>query len=271
MSIDQLHPIADDDQIIAESLKDANIPSLMCAIVHMTGDASVIRGDIRPDFSVMSDAQGGIPEDKQEEIREQALKVIAAYRDGDGKLPEVPDERVIREMLNFITGQEVPNEYVEFLESELSLHGEEPYGQPAIDGIPAAAREGFKVVIIGAGMSGILAGIRLKAVGIPYVILEKNSDVGGTWYENTYPGCRVDSANHTYSYSFAPNDWPQHFSSQGVLLDYFSRVAGEYDISATACSLIRRSNRRGSMSRAEPGGSPFEGETDPARCWRRMP
>jgi 4-hydroxyacetophenone monooxygenase len=53
-------------------------------------------------------------------------------------------------------------------------------------------------------MSGLLAGIRLKEAGIPFTILEKNAGVGGTWYENTYPGCRVDVGNHFYSYSFEP-------------------------------------------------------------------
>jgi 4-hydroxyacetophenone monooxygenase len=55
--------------------------------------------------------------------------------------------------------------------------------------------------------------------------------VGGTWFENTYPGCRVDSSNHIYSYSFEPNHhWPQHFSTQPILLDYFRGVADRYDL-----------------------------------------
>ena len=57
------------------------------------------------------------------------------------------------------------------------------------------------------------------------MIVEKNHDVGGTWLENTYPGCRVDNPNHNYSYSFAQrHDWPFHFSTQDVLLDYLQRL-----------------------------------------------
>ena len=52
---------------------------------------------------------------------------------------------------------------------------------------------GAEVVIIGAGMSGLYAGIQLQQAGIPFVILEKNDAVGGTWYENIYPGCGVDT------------------------------------------------------------------------------
>ena len=54
------------------------------------------------------------------------------------------------------------------------------------------ARDDFPVVVIGCGESGLLAGIRLKEAGIPFTIVEKNAGVGGTWYQNTYPGARVD-------------------------------------------------------------------------------
>jgi 4-hydroxyacetophenone monooxygenase len=59
-------------------------------------------------------------------------------------------------------------------------------------------------------------------------VLEKDGDVGGTWHENTYPGCRVDVANHLFSYSFAQrSDWPEHFSSQPVLQEYLRSVASD--------------------------------------------
>ena len=56
--------------------------------------------------------------------------------------------------------------------------------------------EGFKVLIVGAGMSGICSAAKLKAAGIPFSIIEKNASVGGTWYENSYPDCGVDTPNH---------------------------------------------------------------------------
>ena len=63
------------------------------------------------------------------------------------------------------------------------------------------------------------------------MIIEKNDDVGGTWLENSYPGCRVDNPNHNYSYSFAQrHDWPLHFSTQDVLLDYFRRCADAFGL-----------------------------------------
>lgn len=227
---DSWEPITEDDATIEAALKEANIPALMTALVHLTGDADIVRSDIRPDSAFFGDPQGGIPEQNQEEIRKIALEVLKDYRDRGCVLPPVPDEGTIREMMNFLVGDRLPDEYIEFLQSELSLNGEDPYGQPLMDSIPAHHKAEFKVIVIGSGMSGILAGIRLQDAGIPYTIIEKNANVGGTWLENTYPGVRVDSPNHTYSYSFAPKDWPQHFSSGDVLHEYFDSVATQFGI-----------------------------------------
>jgi 4-hydroxyacetophenone monooxygenase len=80
-------------------------------------------------------------------------------------------------------------------------------------------------------MSGLLAAIRLQQAGVAFEIIEKNADVGGTWLENTYPGCRVDNPSHLYGYSFEPNhEWPMHFSTQPVLRDYFMGCADKYGL-----------------------------------------
>ena len=227
---DQWQSITESDAEIAAALKEAHVPTLLASLVHLTGDVTLIRGDIRPASDFFGDPQGGISEEDQDRIRAMALDVLRTYRDGGCPRPPTPGDHTVQEMVDFITGETLSADYVGFLTSELSLRGEDPYGQPGLTELPAAARAAFKVIIIGAGMSGILAAIRLQEAGIPWQIVEKNSDVGGTWLENTYPGCRVDSPNHTYSYSFEPNDWPQHFSDQQTLLNYFRRVADTYGI-----------------------------------------
>ncbi|MEY3148502.1 MAG: hypothetical protein RL688_1721 [Actinomycetota bacterium] len=89
----------------------------------------------------------------------------------------------------------------------------------------------FNAIVIGAGMSGIAAAHRLRQAGISVTVLEKNEDVGGTWLENKYPGCRVDIQNHMYSYSFAQrHDWPYFFSPQQVLHQYFRDCAEQFDL-----------------------------------------
>lgn len=223
-------PIDADDDTIRAALEDAHIPSLMNALVHLTGDADIIRGDIQPESGFLVDPQGGIAEEDQARVREQAFEALKAYRDNGQRLPSAPATDLVHEMVNFASGQELSSEYGTFLEAELALQDEDSYGVPELAKLPAEARANFKVLIVGAGMSGLLAGIRLKAAGIGFEIVERHGDVGGTWYQNTYPGCRVDSPNHTYSYSFHPTDWPQFYSSQEVLRRYFDGCATQYGL-----------------------------------------
>ena len=217
------------DDALEAALAEAHIPSLINALVHLTGDASLIRGAIRPTSQMFGDPQGGVSPADQAAIRERALEALKDYRDAGYADPPVPSPALVKEMVDFIVGTEVDERYGEFLMSELKVFDDDPY-RVSFDDLPATAKRRFHVVVVGAGMSGILAAIRLQQAGIRYTVIEKNANVGGTWLENRYPGCRVDSPNHTYSYSFAPNDWPQHFSPQRVLLDYFDRIASEQGI-----------------------------------------
>ena len=88
--------------------------------------------------------------------------------------------------------------------------------------------------IVGAGFSGLGAAIRLKQAGhTDLVILERADDVGGTWRDNTYPGCRCDvqSSLYSYSYSFAPKpDWSETYPSQPELWDYLRRISRGYGL-----------------------------------------
>jgi cation diffusion facilitator CzcD-associated flavoprotein CzcO len=87
-----------------------------------------------------------------------------------------------------------------------------------------------RIAIIGAGFAGIGAGIRLLQSGrTDFIILERASSIGGTWRDNSYPGCTCDIPSHIYSYSFAPNPgWSHSFSRQPEILAYLSQVAERY-------------------------------------------
>lgn len=85
----------------------------------------------------------------------------------------------------------------------------------------------YDVIVIGAGISGIGAGIRLLGEGFQnFLILEKAADLGGTWRDNTYPGCECDVPSLLYSYSFAQKpDWTRAFAGQAEILDYVRETA----------------------------------------------
>ena len=88
------------------------------------------------------------------------------------------------------------------------------------------------VVIIGAGMTGILMTIKLRQAGITdIVVLEKKESVGGTWRENTYPGAACDVPAHMYTYSFEPNpNWSRFFARGPEIKQYFEHVVDKYDV-----------------------------------------
>lgn len=89
-----------------------------------------------------------------------------------------------------------------------------------------------RVVVVGAGMAGILSAIKLQEAGFTDVtVYEKADRLGGTWRENTYPGVACDVPSHLYRYSFAPNpEWSHVFSPGGEILAYFEAVARRYDV-----------------------------------------
>ena len=92
-------------------------------------------------------------------------------------------------------------------------------------------RRELDVCVVGAGMSGLLMGIRLQQVGIRFRIYEKAASLGGTWRENTYPGLTCDVPSFFYSYSFEPNlGWSRRFSPGPEILAYFERVAEKYGL-----------------------------------------
>ncbi|MEV6619304.1 NAD(P)/FAD-dependent oxidoreductase [Amycolatopsis sp. NPDC051106] len=90
--------------------------------------------------------------------------------------------------------------------------------------------ERFKVVIVGTGFSGLGQAIQLEKAGIrDYVILEKADEVGGTWRDNSYPGCACDVQSHMYSFSYEQNpDWSRSFSAQPEIFEYLKGVADKY-------------------------------------------
>ncbi len=224
-------PITATDEEIAAALEDVSIPTLVLSMVHMTGDASwLTRSGFRPVGLFLNEIQGFMDERSRAEVRRHALEVITAYRDGGSELPPPPSAALVQEMMSWLVCEPVPDEYVPMMLEELDFDGSDPR-RVDWSGIDESVRADLPVVIVGCGMSGLLAGVRLGEAGIPYTIVEKNAGVGGTWFENQYPGARVDVGNHFYCYSFEPSDhWTEFFSQQPELQTYFQRVMERHGV-----------------------------------------
>jgi len=214
------------DAELERVLAEAQVPCLLAAIAHLTHDVSLIRevGQLTPD--PFAGELRGMSVEHAERGRALALDALRAYRDAGCPTPAPLPVEIVRELMDFLAGTPVPEAYLPFLLDELALDGGHAKSLASLGGARDEARQELHTIVIGAGMSGIAAAIGLQQRGVPYTVLEKNVDVGGTWLENTYPGCRVDVPNHMYAYSFEPQHaWPQHFSTQPVLRDYFRDVA----------------------------------------------
>jgi len=214
-----------DDAQLRAALTQANIPALLACMLHHTGSSDQF-DRVQPVCELFAEEVDGLTEAQREEARELAIAAFAAFRNG-GELPEPPEDAIVAAM-HRITGADIPDFQMPMLREELNLFGEDAR-RVEID--TGDMPEDFRVLIIGSGMSGILTAIRLKQEGIPFTLLEKNAEIGGTWYENTYPGCQVDSANHLYNYIFEQNtQWPNHFSGHRDLFKYFNSLVEKYGL-----------------------------------------
>jgi 4-hydroxyacetophenone monooxygenase len=233
ISANQAHmPITESDEELAALVGDLSALLLALTIVHMSGDMSIIRSGIKtapPTFN--GDTWGSISEADTARIRGEALQVIKAWRDAGCPEPYRPNEAELHEMINFLVGMELSAEYVPLICEDMSFNSADDRAFRWNKPVSETAKAQCPTVIIGAGMSGILLGMRLKQAGIPFVIVEKRDGVGGTWYANQYPGLRVDVPSHAYSYSFLQDHkWSHLYSWQADLLGYFRKCFDRFGI-----------------------------------------
>jgi 4-hydroxyacetophenone monooxygenase len=213
-------------QTLESALDSASFPVVAALLVHFTGDISILEKLPRPNQAVLGEIQGFLSEDDKQIIKKIALKEISKFfSNHEVNDIYVPSNEELNKMMSFVVGENVSPDYIPMMLRDLNITSQD------LKLSSVTSKPSLEVLIIGAGMSGILAAIKLAERGIKFKIYEKNINLGGTWFENRYPGARVDIANHFYSYSFEENhQWSEHFSQQPELLDYFKRCFDKYDI-----------------------------------------
>jgi 4-hydroxyacetophenone monooxygenase len=161
------------------------------------------------------------------EIRGAALDLLGAMA---GQIPAVydPGNRLMLEMMRQCMNENIAEPYAPMMREEMGLTPRDAlWSSPP----PAQQLAAMHVLIVGAGASGLILGARLKRLGIRYTLLEQASDVGGTWRDNRYPGCAVDTPNHAYSFSLGGRyRWRSYFSARAQLFDYMRRAAHEFGV-----------------------------------------
>ena len=212
--------------LLKDGIANANIPALLMVLYQMTGEATWLQEPFAPGRSPGLDDNdsGQLPDEVQAQIRTAAEEAIEAWLAGKPLAIERPSNLRLAEMLSVAMTEHVPEEYGDIVAAGMGYDLE-----PTADAAIAADKT---AIVIGGGVSGICAGIELGKLGIDYTLFEKNEDFGGTWFENRYPGCGVDTPSLTYTFSCRPNDWSMYFplrdEIEGYLLDT-AREFGLYD------------------------------------------
>ena len=214
---------------VAEAVGIANIPTLACLLVQLSGDRGWIEGRYAPTRTrgLEDNDTGGLPTGVQEEIRSAAIEAITDWMAGKAPALPSPDDGLLVEMMGVSLGEKIPLEYGSMIREELALGG----AMAPRSTVPAVrAPEGFSALVIGAGISGICAAIKLAEAGVSCILLERNARPGGVWLENRYPGAACDVPSHLYSFSFAPYDWSRFFAGRDEIHAYLEKVAADHDV-----------------------------------------
>ena len=220
--------LSPEEQIFSDAIDVANIPTLLMVLVQLTGELHWLEEPYLPKRQpgLGDNDTGGLEPRHQQEVREAALEAILAWRNGRPiALPE-PDYDLIVRMLSVSMAESVPTEYGQFTAAQL---GQVKF----LDHQAISSPPDFNVIVIGAGVSGLCAAINLQMLGINFQVIERNSTVGGVWWENSYPGAGVDTPNHLYSYSFAPYDWQKYFCLRDELHGYLEHVCDSFEVRDT--------------------------------------
>ncbi len=208
-----------------DALQQADLRVLIMVLFHLTGDEKWLSDRFRPgrDVNLIADEDAGFAPDIQAEIIAKAARILEvppppAIQD--------PGDALMVRMMRHCLSENVGEEYAPMMREEMGFVPR----QVAWNHEPTV-RPDTPVVIVGAGESGIALGANLRALGIPYLILEEQNEVGGTWLVNNYPGCAVDTPNHAYSFSFGSRQpWTRFFSRRDQLLDYMIERSHEFGI-----------------------------------------
>jgi 4-hydroxyacetophenone monooxygenase len=218
------------DDVIDDAVNFADPMVLRGLVYQLTGDENLVAMPLRNIAKGNADFEVLHGRDNVALVRSRAAEFLKRYRDaGAGVLKIGPAERLPLS-IRLTTGLDLPDSEIAMWMEKLAI---DPYArglkwktEPA-----PSQRQGFSVAVIGAGMGGLNAAVLLKEAGIPFFVLEKNDDVGGTWYENRYPGARVDSASRTYTHSFgAEFIHPYAFSPRTINQAYFEWIADKYAV-----------------------------------------
>ena len=217
------------DEQLERGVRATDPMTLRGLLYYLTGDESIADIPTGQATGRLVPLPDIVDQSARETIWDKALALLKRMRD-EGLDPARADPARLKRALELSAGEPIADADLDMWMEQTAI---DPWGRTfAWPQEPPRDRvENFNVAVIGAGIGGLNAAISLKRCGIPYFVIEKNADVGGTWLENTYPGARVDSASRVYSHIFGIEyDFPYAFCPQQENLDYLRWVADHFGL-----------------------------------------
>jgi 4-hydroxyacetophenone monooxygenase len=214
-----------DVEALRTALREANVPTLLMVHTQRTHDEAFLEKFAPHLHSTFSGIPNDVPPALEEELRERLSALLSrGGAQGEQSLPRA----LMQKMMSIGVGETVADEFVPLLLDQMALERPVPRTQRPRRSLPPPD---FKVVVIGAGLGGIAAGVKLADAGYAFEIFEKNPGAGGTWWENRYPGVGVDTPSHFYSLSFALNpDWNHYHPKGRDMRDYLVGVVERFGL-----------------------------------------
>lgn len=216
------------DDFIRKAIDMSNLNALRLALLQVTGDEELAKMRVRKQ-AIRGGALFGyvVIEEDHAALKAKAFDYL---RSGAYATPPPPSREEARKLIDLFSDAPVTDAEFNFGYEELAYE-EFPRDINWTNKPSAETLAGFKVIVIGAGISGIAAAIQLKRLGIPFTVLERQSGIGGTWLRNTYPEARVDTSSYLYQFKFEKNyPWKEFFASRDETQQYLDHVATKHGV-----------------------------------------
>ncbi|NJO23592.1 MAG: NAD(P)/FAD-dependent oxidoreductase [Sphingomonadales bacterium] len=228
--IAQVQAAASDPKALRAAVTEAHVVPLLMSLVQLTGRTEYLE-QARPFISGAWDYMQSIPGDLQATIRADLVQAIVDTAATGRHIPEEPPQELFQRMVDVAAGLPVPDIYLPVFLEEAAFGGRDLRKVDWRTPPPPERLDRVNAVVIGAGLSGVAMSVRLQQAGIPHVLIEKNAEAGGTWLENIYPGCGVDTPCHFYSYAFEVNPgWTEYFAKRSELHAYILKCVEKYGV-----------------------------------------
>lgn len=217
-----------DRDFLAKAVEHADVNVLRLALLQLTGDPALARMRV-----VDTPVRGGVlmasslaPE-HHAEVRQKALSYLA---NPPQSIPPPPSTAEAIRLMEIFSGKPQTQNETTFALEELAFD-EFPRDVVWNHKPPQQIIDKYSILVIGCGIAGLAMGTQLNRLGIPYTIVERQANIGGTWWINNYPECRVDVTSYLYQFKFEKNyPWTEHYASRDETLGYLNHIADKYDI-----------------------------------------